>query len=59
MDDKQLVTFSFEAKAVVPFEKEAKPPASLPPDHIPLLLFPPSRPRSPPPPKESKQVMYA
>jgi hypothetical protein len=28
MADKQLVPFSFEAKAVVPFEKEAKPLAS-------------------------------
>ena len=59
MADKQLVPFSFEAKAVVPFEKEAKPLASLPPDHIPLSLFPASRPRSPPPPNESKQAMYA
>jgi hypothetical protein len=34
MADKQLVPFSFEAKAVVPFEKEVKPLASLPPDLI-------------------------
>jgi hypothetical protein len=59
MADKQLVPFSFEAKAVVPFEKKAKPLASLPPDHIPLSLFAPSRPCSPPPPKESGQAMYA
>jgi hypothetical protein len=32
MADKQLVPFSFETKGVVPFEKEAKPLASLPPD---------------------------
>jgi hypothetical protein len=59
MTDKQLVLFRFEAKAVVPFEKEAKSLASLPPDHLPLSLFPPSRRRSPPPLKERKQVMYA
>jgi hypothetical protein len=59
MADKQHVPISFEAKAVVPFEKEAKTLASLPPDHIPLSLFPPSRPHSPPSPKESKQAMYA
>jgi hypothetical protein len=59
MADKQLVPFSFEAKVVVPFEKEAKPLASLPPDHLPLSLFSPSHPHSPPPPKESKQAMYA
>jgi hypothetical protein len=59
MADKQLVPFSFEAKAFVPFEKEAEPLASLPPDHIPLSLFPPSHPRSPLSPKESKQAMYA
>jgi hypothetical protein len=39
MADKQLVLFSFEAKVVFPFEKEAKPLASLPPDLSPLLLF--------------------
>jgi hypothetical protein len=59
MADKQLVPFSFEAKEVVPFEKEAKPLAFLPPDLSPLSLFPLSRPRSPPSPKESKQAMYA
>jgi hypothetical protein len=57
--DKQLVPFSFEAKIVVPFEKEAKPLASLPHDHIPHSLFLPSRPRSTPSPKESRQKMYA
>jgi hypothetical protein len=36
MANKQLVFFSFEAKAVVPFEKEAKLLASLPLDHLPL-----------------------
>jgi hypothetical protein len=59
MANKQLVFFSFEAKAVVPFEKEAKPLASLPLDHLPLSLFPLSHPRSPPPPTESKQAIYA
>jgi hypothetical protein len=34
--DKQLVPFSFEAKAIVPLEKEAKLLASLPPDLSPL-----------------------
>jgi hypothetical protein len=58
MANKQLVPFSFEAKAVVPFAKEAKPLASLLPDHSLLSLFPPSRPRSPPPPTESRQAMY-
>jgi hypothetical protein len=57
MEDKQLVPFSFEAKAVVPFEKEAKLLASLPLDLSPFSLFPPSCPRSPPPPKENKQAM--
>jgi hypothetical protein len=41
MVDKQLVPFSFEEKVVVPFKKEAKPLASLPPDHPLLSLFPP------------------
>jgi hypothetical protein len=59
MAEKQLVPFSFEDKVVVPFEKKAKPLASLPPDHLPLLLFLPSRPRSPPPPTESRQALYA
>jgi hypothetical protein len=59
MADKQLVPFSFEAKAVVPFEKEAKSLASLPPDHLPLSLFPPSCPRSPPPRIESRHAMYS
>jgi hypothetical protein len=54
MVDEQLVPFSFKAKAFIPFEKEAKPLASLRPDLSPLLLFLPSRPRSPPLPKESK-----
>jgi hypothetical protein len=40
MVDKQLVPFSYEAKAVVPFEKEVELLASLPPDHLPLSLFP-------------------
>jgi hypothetical protein len=59
MADKQLVPFSFEAKAVVPFEKEAKLLTSLPPDQLPLSQFLPSHPRSPPPPTESRQAMYA
>jgi hypothetical protein len=58
MADKQLDPFSFEAKADVPFEKEAKPLALLPPDHSILLLFLSSRPRSPAP-TESRQAMYA
>jgi hypothetical protein len=59
MADKQLVPFSFEAKVVAPFEKGAKPlAASLPPNHLPLSLFPPSRPCLPPP-TESRQAMYA
>jgi hypothetical protein len=59
MADKQLVPFSFKAKVIVLFEKEVKSLASLPPDLSPLSLFLPSRPRSPPPHKESKQAMYA
>jgi hypothetical protein len=51
MADKQLFPFSFEAKAVVPFEKEAEPQASLPLDHSHLSLVPPSH---PPLPTESK-----
>jgi hypothetical protein len=58
MADKQLVPFRFEAMAVVPFEKEAKTLASLPPDHSLLSLFLSSRPRSPLH-TESMQAMYA
>jgi hypothetical protein len=46
-------------KQLVPLEKEVELLASLPPDRNPLLLFPPSRPCSPPPPTERKQAMYA